>query len=100
MADEWEKVESIFNIWIPTVEGDTLEGEVLDVKESNFGLQYTIRAKDGEEYSTPSHKVLQNRLNGVVKGDSIRIVFVSLEPPKVRGQFPMRMYDVFKKKKK
>jgi hypothetical protein len=93
---QWEKQEST-GIWIPTEEGDTVEGTVLDIVEGSYGLQYVINADD-KEIRTPSHKVLQNRMAKVKKGDTVRIVYDGEEPPSVKGQNATKIYSVFVKK--
>ncbi len=104
MADEsaasengWEEQEST-GVWIPKEEGQELVGEVTDIVEGTYGLQYIIKT-DKEETRTPSHKVLQNRMGKAKKGDTVKIVYKGEEPPAVKGQNPTRMYDVFIKKK-
>ncbi len=96
--DEWQKQEGA-GIWLPENEGDELLGEVTHVNtEALYGTQYTIKKEDGEEILTPSHKVLQNRMQKAEKGVNVRIVFKGTEAPKVRGQNPTSMYDVYFKK--
>ncbi len=96
MADtEWKKQEGA-GIWLPSKEGDSLEGEVTHINtEGLYGTQYTIKKSDGEEVLTPSHKVLQNRMQKAAVGTKVKIEFVGTEAPKVRGQNPMSMYDVY-----
>ena len=84
-------------IWLPSKEGEILEGEVTHInKEGLYGTQYTVKKKDGgEEVLTPSHKVLQNRMQKAKEETKVKIVFTGTEPPKIRGQNPTSMYDVF-----
>ena len=83
-------------IWLPKDEKEILEGEVTSInREGLYGTQYTIKKSDGEEVVTPSHKVLQNRMQKAAVGTKVKIVFVGTEPPKIRGQNPTTMYDVF-----
>ena len=59
-------------------------------------MQYTIKKQsDGEEVLTPSHKVLQNRMQKATVGTQVEIIYRGNEPPKVRGQNPTEMYEVF-----
>ena len=83
-------------IWLPTKEKEELEGQVTHInREGLYGVQYTIKKSDKDEVLTPSHKVLQNRMQKAVVGTKVKIVFVGTEPPKIRGQNPTTMYDVF-----
>ena len=83
-------------IWLPKDEKDELVGEVTHINtEGLYGVQYTIKKADGEEILTPSHKVLQNRMQKAVVGTKIKIVYTGTEAPKVRGQNPLTLYDVF-----
>lgn len=91
----WEKQEGA-GIWIPEKEKDELVGEVTFINtEGLYGVQYTIKKDDGEEVKTPSHKVLQNRMQKAKVGTKVKIVYMGNEPPKVRGQNPTEMYEVY-----
>jgi len=91
----WKKQESN-EFWLPEKELEEIEGLIVDIKEGDFGKTYLIERKNGGKIMTPSHKVLQNRMVGITKGDQIKIVFVGEEPPKFKGHSPTRMYDVYK----
>ncbi len=83
-------------IWLPEKEEDTLEGEVTHINtEGLYGVQYTIKKSDDEEVLTPSHKVLQNRMQKAKVGTQVRIVYTGVEPPKIRGQNSTRIYEVY-----
>lgn len=91
---EWEKQEGT-ELWLPTEEGETLQGEVISVNDSGeYGRQLTIKKEDGEEIKTPSHKVLQSRTAKIKMGDIIRIKYVGTEAPSVKGYSPTKMYEV------
>jgi len=92
----WKEVETqAGNTWKPKEEGDTLIGEVKEIVEGNFGRRYLIEDEKGEEFLTPSHKVLQNRLAKIAVGTKVKIVYDGETPPAVRGQSAMQMYRVF-----
>ena len=81
--------------WLPVNPGDQLTGIVLDRIEGKFGEQLTIEDElTKKEFTTPSHRVLQNLLEDVAIGARVRITYQGEEPPKVRGQSPMKMYLV------
>ncbi len=83
-------------IWLPEKEDEELEGEVTHVnREGLYGVQYTIKKADGEEILTPSHKVLQNRMQKAEVGTKVKIVSKGTEPPKIRGQNPTSIYEVY-----
>lgn len=92
----YEKQEGA-GIWLPEKENEELEGEVTHVNtEALYGTQYTIKKKDDDdEVLTPSHKVLQNRMQKAEVGTKVKIIFKGTEPPKIRGQNPTSMYDVY-----
>lgn len=95
MPGEWEKQEGT-GVWVPQAEEETLEGEVVNfIEEGGYGPQWEIKVADGDIKRTPSHKVLQNRMIKTKKGDQVRIVYKGEEPPKVKGQNPTKMYEVF-----
>ncbi len=83
-------------IWLPEKANDELIGEVTHIDtEGLYGTQYVVKKEDGDEVRTPSHKVLQNRMQKAVVGTKVKIVFSGTEAPKIRGQNPTSMYDVF-----
>ncbi len=83
-------------MWMPTEEKEELEGEVTHINvEGLYGTQYTIKKADGEEILTPSHKVLQIRMHKAKVGTEVKIVYVKEEAPKIRGQNPTKIYEVF-----
>lgn len=95
MGEEWIKQEGA-GIWLPKEKDAELKGEVIRINtEGLYGVQYLIQDTDGAEWLTPSHKVLQNRMQKVKEGENVKIVYVGQEPPKVRGQNPTEMYEVF-----
>lgn len=84
-------------MWLPVKEGEELEGDIIEINtEGMYGNQYHIKKADGSVIVTPSHKVLQNRIINCVKGDKVKIVYVGEESPKVKGQNPTKMYDVYR----
>ena len=94
---DWKEVESQ-GIWKGKDDGDVLEGEIVEINtEGNFGTQYTIKKSDGTTISTPSHRVLQNRLNTLKKGQFVRIVYEGEEPPRLKGNNPTKLYRVYTK---
>lgn len=94
MKKEYKKVENDLNIWLPKVKDDEIEGIIAMITEGSYGKQYKIEGTRGV-WTTPSHKVLQNRMAKCKVGDEVKIVFIGTEPPKVKGQNPTAMYDVF-----
>ena len=95
---EWVENLGSQGIWLPDKAGEKAEGVVEEVKQGDYGVQVNIKNDEGEIITTPSHKVLQNRLTGIKVGDNIRIEYVGEELPKVKGQKPTRIYKVFVKR--
>jgi len=92
---QWEKQEGL-PLWLPQKEDDEIVGEITSINTDGiYGVDYTIKKDDGEEMRLPSHKVLQNRMIKAKTGSKVKIVFTGEEPPKVKGQNPLKMYDVF-----
>jgi hypothetical protein len=99
--DEWQKQEGSA-LWQPKEVNEELRGEVVKAIEgtaTNFGPQWEIKDENDEVLRTPSHKVLQARMGDIKEGDFVRIVFTGTKPPKIRGQSPTMLYDVFKRKR-
>jgi len=92
----WEKQE-LGSYWKPEAAGEEQIG-VIDKIEDNeqFGKQYTIKqAETGDIVTLPSHKVLQNRLVNAIVGSKVKIVYTGEELPKVKGNNPTKMYEVY-----
>jgi len=94
MERNYKKVESVSTFWKPVSVGEEIEGEVIYVDKDDFGL--VIKIKSGnDEVTLPSHKVLQNRLNGVKVRDFVKVQFTGEELPKIKGNNPTKIYDVW-----
>ena len=84
------------NIWLPSIPNEKIIGVVVSIRSGDYGNQYLLENKSvGLRTWTPSHKVLQYRMEKVQVGDTIKIVYVGQEPPAVRGRNPTRMYQVW-----
>jgi hypothetical protein len=95
MAKVFEEVKKDMNIWLPQVKDDQIEGKLVEKKEGKYGTQFCIDDERIGRVYTPSHKVVQNRMNDVIIGSFVRIVYTGKEAPSVRGQNPTSMYKVF-----
>lgn len=99
MVDEkfsWEEVTGTSNIWLPEKEGDSIEGTIKEIKEGQYGVQATIFNND-KSWTTPSHKVLQNRLRDCKVGDYVKITFVKEELPSIKGRMGTKIYSIKRK---
>jgi len=102
MSDWKEHEGQKGNFWNPAI-GDELVGTVKAVNEGDYGKQYDIETDtigdDGTNVviTTPSHKVLQNRMKDIAVGTKVKLVLDSEEPPAVKGQNKMKMYKVYSK---
>jgi hypothetical protein len=92
--DNWKEVEDS-NFWNPEKEEDSIEGIIIKSEKDDYGIKVTIETNDKKQIVLPSHKVLQNRLQGTKIGDLIKVVFVKKELPKVKGHNPTNIYKVF-----
>ena len=80
--------------WNPEKEGDNLQGKVIGLRDGDYGKQWLIETADKQKVWTPSHKVLQNRMETVKEGQTVYIEFTKIEPPKLRGHNPTKLYLV------
>jgi len=95
MKSDFRKIETSGKIWLPKTKGEEVIGIVSAIVDGQYGKQYDILTEKGEDIRTPSHKVLQNRMVTVKKGDTIKIVFTGTDLPKVKGNNPTSLYDVY-----
>ena len=92
----WIKQESSGSFWDPKTEGDELIGVVKECRVGGqFGTQWVVEKEGGELVTTPSHKVIQNRMAKVEIGDKVKIVYLKTDLPKVKGQNGVKLYDIF-----
>jgi len=57
--------------------GDSIEGELIDVSEGKFGMDYVIQ-KDNEDYTIFGTAVLRNKMKSVKIGEKVKITFLGL----------------------
>jgi hypothetical protein len=95
--NEWKECTGNQGLWLPTEKGATIEGEVVEIKQGQYGLQLTIADVKGNKVQTPSHRALQARLNEFVIGDGIKIVFLGVDLPKIKGQSGVHLYQAYRK---
>jgi hypothetical protein len=83
--------------WKPQTIGDSLTGKVIARVQGEYGLQYKIKTEGGIIFITPSHRVLQAKLENVTLGTDVKITLDGELPAKVEGRSPTKMYSVFLK---
>ena len=97
---DWIPVEGDRNFWSPTKEGEELVGKLAGIEDGMYGKKYTIQVEKGgkeEMVVMPSHRVLQGRLAACSLNDMVKIIYKGEQPPKIRGENPLKLYDVFRK---
>jgi len=102
MADNgWEVVESVRSFWNPTKEGEELRGRLVTIGDGAYGKEFTLKVtkEDGKEQDVklPAHKMLQGLCGSLILGDEVKVIFTGTQPPKVKGESPLRVYQVFRK---
>jgi len=90
----YEKVESVSNFWKPDSVGEEIEGEIISLEQDDFGLRIKMKVGN-DEITLPSHKVLQSRLRDAKVLDFVKIQYTGEELPKIKGQNPLKLYDVW-----
>lgn len=92
---KWDKQEGTgLGFWKPEEKGEELVGTVSHIEEGEFGTNYTVTDEAGEEHITPAHTVLLDRMQEVVEGDTVRIVYLGMGVAK-KGRNPANLYEVF-----
>lgn len=96
---DWEELTG--GLWQPEVPEETMVGAIISIRDGDYGKQWVFEIPDGYDYhgkpkfkeiTTPSHKVLQERMAPVVPGDEVRITYKG-EKPTGKGN-PVRIYKV------
>lgn len=93
----WEEQASLDDekYWKPENEGDSIEGNIVEILEGNYGPYMTIETEDEIIKETPAHKDLQNRIRRLEEGDYVKITLRELKEIEGR-EHPMRLYWVQK----
>lgn len=93
---KWRKIEGTkYEFWKPVI-GDEIEGNVIDIKEGSFGKQHVLESKGHEQdVMLPAHKQLQGLLSEVEIGALVKVKLLKKELPKVKGDNPLKIYEVF-----
>ena len=71
----WEEVKPVIEIWIPRSIDEELQGVITSIEEGQYGLYAVIDCGNGKKVRTPSHRILQSRLEECNVGDKVRIVY-------------------------
>ena len=98
--EEIEMIEPASNIWLPVKEDEQVQGRIIRVTEGQFGSMYVLELDDKTEQTLPSHRYLMPRLAMCQVGDYIKVTYTGEQPPKLRGQNPMKTYTVARIKNK
>ena len=73
---DWEEIRpALPDIWLPKSISDELEGAIVSLGEGQYGLYAVIHCGDGREVRTPSHRILQSRLEDCKVGDRVKIIY-------------------------
>lgn len=80
--------------WKPTQDGEEIVGKVKNKTEGDYGNQWTLLQDNGEEITTPSHAVLQSRMEKTKIGDIVKITYKGQDSPKIKGQQGAQLYEV------
>ena len=89
------KQESDDGFWNPETPGEELIGVVYRKFIGDFGVQFEIETKDKKTFTTPSHKILQNKMSKVEIGDLVKLVYIKTDLPKLKGKNGAKVYDVY-----
>ena len=96
----WNRIPSDLNLWEPKRVGDAFEGMVISANpKGKYGLQVKMVDEHGVLYTMPSHKVLQNRMEGAlakVKGKRalVRIEYTGEGKSAANPGKSMALYEV------
>jgi hypothetical protein len=86
---EWEEVTGQGAFWKPQGPNDVLEGKVIKVRTTTYGLTLDIETKEGMK-STPAHVVLQGMLENVRQDEYIKITYLGKKKGKRYGQYKVQ----------
>lgn len=87
--------------WKPGEIGDSIEGNIYEINEGQYGKQLVLDMGDDENgeivtCTLPSHKQLQNFIPKLKVGEYIRVELVKILPAKIEGRNDTMIYKVQK----
>lgn len=62
-------------VWRPQEDGEQIEGVIIEKRDGSFGVEFVMLTDLAIKYTTPSHKLLQDRMHNVIEGDRVRITY-------------------------
>ena len=90
-------VDETTRYWEPAVIGDSIEGNVCQFTEDNYGnTRIVLELESGFEKELPSHKDLQRYNRKVDIGDYIRVTLAKIIPSNNANYADKRIYKVEK----
>jgi len=79
--------ESTGRYWNPVKVGSELEGEIIEIKEDDYGNERVVLVDpDGDERETPAHKDLLEYVPQLREGDYIWITATAFETKKIKDR--------------
>lgn len=93
---EWEE-QGNNEYWKPQKIEDELTGVIVHIEEhEEYGKTYQVKTAEGEDWKTPYHRVLQDRMKEVAPGDIVKIIYKGSEASG-KGNH-VQIYKVYKAK--
>jgi hypothetical protein len=65
--------------WKPSVEGDNIEGTIIEFKDGTYGEQIVLQLEDESLVELPSHKNIMNKYKGLYENDYIRVTLTGFK---------------------
>ena len=95
---EYEKIES--TIYKFEKEGDCVEGELVAVEDNKSfdGKVYKIKDNNGVTHAVFSSVIMASLMDVISIGDDIKIVYTGEKENLKKGQNPIKLFEVFRKK--
>jgi len=91
---KYKQVKKEFTFWLPFEPGDFVQGEITGKFKGQYGEQFIILNEDDKlSYCMPNHAVINSLMDGMKKGDSVRVVYTG-EKDTPKGT-KMKLYEVY-----
>lgn len=72
---EYEEIEG-GNVWQFENEGDSIEGELIDIVAGQYGNNYIIKDDKGDKYTIFGGSVINTKMANIEKGKKIKVTFL------------------------
>jgi predicted RNA-binding Zn-ribbon protein involved in translation (DUF1610 family) len=93
--ESWNKIKGQNPVFRPTRKGESIEGEVLDKRQGQYGSVLDLKDSKNKVWTVFSTKLMEQLISSVNVGDSVKIVYQG--KIKLKNNREAHSWEVYKK---